>query len=135
MGSAQTHKTTTFVLCPWCLRGVWDIVPSQKLQPIPGSAGVILGWDRMGTRGFCLPISPGLYLVGAEDQLEVQPGVHTDVLGEECEDHIVHPEERDKEQRGLRQPPAESGGISGGGVCAGDGPAALQDKPFPRAWS
>lgn len=138
MGSVQAHKTTTLLLCPWCLRGVWDIVLSQKSakpqQHIPGSPGVILGWDRMGTWGFCLPISPSQYLVGAEDQLKVQPGIYTDVLRKERKHHVVHPEERDEEQRGLRQPPAESGGMSGG-LGAGDGPDALQDNPFPSAWS
>lgn len=121
------HWTTTLVLCPWCSRGAWDIVLSQKSakpqRHIPGSPSVTLGWDRMGTWGFCLPISPRVYLVGAEDQLEVQPGVHTDVLGEECKHHVVYPKERDEEQRGLRQPPAESGGMSGG-LGADGGPAA-----------
>lgn len=88
----------------------------------------------MGSWGFCLPICPGLYLVGAENQLKVQTSIHTDVLGEEREHHVVHPEERDKEQRGLRQPPVESGGMSGG-LGASGGPPALRDKPFPRPWS
>lgn len=68
MGSVQVvQRTPTLVLCPWCLRGAWDTGHSQKSakpqQHIPGSSGVILGWDRMGTWGFCLPISPSLYLV------------------------------------------------------------------------
>lgn len=112
VGSGRAVRwTITFVLCPWWLRGAWDTVLSQKSaelhQSIPGSPGVILGWDRKGTWGFSLPTSPTLYLVGAEDQLEVQPDVHTDVLGEERKHHVMNPKERDEQQRGLCQPPVE----------------------------
>lgn len=63
-----------------------------------------LWWDGVG---FQLPISPRLHLVGTEDQLKVQPGIHTDVLREESKHHVVHPKEGDEEQRGLGQPPVE----------------------------
>lgn len=88
----------TLVPCPRCLGAPSD---KRAKSPNPGCSWWDLGWEH---GDFPCPS----HLVGAEHQLEVEPGVHAHVLGEERKHHVVHPKEGDEEQRGLGQPPVES---------------------------
>lgn len=108
-------------MCP--APGVWGHpLPKKAKAPHPRGSW----WHLRGHHGdFSCPS----HLVGAENQLEVEPGIHAHVLGEECKHHVVHPEEGDEEQRGLGQPPAESERGLGAPTAPGDLPKILVLTP------
>lgn len=49
------------------------------------------------------------HLEGAQAELDEDAGLGARVLGQDGEQHVVHPEERDEQQRGLGQPPGRTG--------------------------
>lgn len=75
----------------WCLGSrLGHLFPGPALAP--------------GTRNSqCLD---GSYLEGSQAQLNVEPGCHSGVLGQEGKHSVVHPKQRDEEQSGFSQPPA-----------------------------
>lgn len=71
-------------------------------------AGPLLGLRKAGS---------GFHLEGAQAQLDEDASLGARVLGQDGKHHVVHPEERDEQQRGLGESPAGTAqSVSGEGL-------------------